>query len=118
MQQSVVLGLNSTCCIGGGDEVDVSVTERPAGGGVPADADGGEALELGEGLEKEAVGDVRVEVPDVERRRRGGGGGGDRRWGRHCSSLPCPALPVDRGENPNGGESQREKDNPIQGKRQ
>jgi len=54
------------------NEVDVAITEGFAGGGVFADANGSEALELGECVNEVAVGDVRMEVANVERRRRGG----------------------------------------------
>lgn len=62
-----------------GNEVDVTVTEGFAGGGVFADANRREALEVGECVDEVVVGDVGVEVADVERRR----SGGDRRRNRH-----------------------------------
>lgn len=68
-----------TVTVDGGDVVDVTVAEGAAGGGVAADADGGEGLELGEVLEDLAFGDVRVEVADVQRRRCDA----DRRRNRH-----------------------------------
>lgn len=49
-----------------GDEVDVTVTEGATGGGVAADSNGCEALELREVVEYLTVGDVRVEVADVQ----------------------------------------------------
>lgn len=63
------------------NEVNVAITEWPAGGGVPANANGGEALELRECLRQLSVGDVGVEVADVKRRRRCG----HRRRNRHWS---------------------------------
>ena len=39
-----------------------------ASGGVPADADGGEGFEVGEGVVQLSVRDFRTEVADVERR--------------------------------------------------
>lgn len=53
------------------DEVDVTVTEGTARGGVTADAHRGEAFKFGEGVEKQAIGDIRVQVTNVERSRSG-----------------------------------------------
>ena len=50
--------------------VDVAVAEGTASGGVATDTNGSERLEFGEGLKKLGVGDVRVEVADVEGGRR------------------------------------------------
>lgn len=60
------------------DEVDVTVTEGAARGGVAADAYGGEAFEFREGIEKLPIGDVSVQVADVERSRSGGDGRNNR----------------------------------------
>jgi len=57
------------------DEVDVAVTEGPAGRGVPTDSNRSEALEVREHVEELTLGNVRVEIADVKRSR----GGSDRR---------------------------------------
>jgi len=67
------------CTVLRGNEVEVTVTEGFPRGGVFADANRREALELGECVDEVAVGDVGVEVADIERRR----SGGDRRMNRH-----------------------------------
>lgn len=67
------------CTVLRGNEVEVTVTEGFPRGGVFADANRREALEVGECVDEVVVGDVGVEVADVERRR----SGGDRRRNRH-----------------------------------
>jgi hypothetical protein len=64
------------------DVVDVGVSERPPGDGVPADPDGSHGSDHVEDLEEHRLGNGRVELADVERRRGRGGrgsslGGGD-----------------------------------------
>lgn len=52
-------------------KVDVAITEGAAGGGIKADTDGGQGIELFESLEQNSIVDVGMQVSDVERRRRG-----------------------------------------------
>ena len=51
----------------GGNVVDVSVSERPTGDGVAADADGREGSDGGEDLKQLPIRHVRVEVTHIQR---------------------------------------------------
>jgi hypothetical protein len=80
LDQGVVELLKGTLTISGVVVVDVCVSQRTAGDGITADTDGGDRSDGREQLEEHSLGDVEVELSNVEGGRlvgsRGGGGSG------------------------------------------